>query len=39
MQQLLLDISHPNHFDTPPEKVAFDKKINQIQPKDGSLQK
>ncbi|MCP3930942.1 MAG: DNA methyltransferase [Bacteroidetes bacterium] len=37
MQQLSLDISHPNHFDTPPEKVAFDKKINQIQPKDQAI--
>jgi len=39
MQQLLLDISHPNHLDTQEQikKVAFDKKINQIQPKDKAI--
>jgi DNA modification methylase len=37
MQQLLLDISHPNHPETPLEKVAFDNKINQIQPKDKAI--
>lgn len=37
MQQLLLDISPPNCFETPLEKVPFDKKVNQIQPKDKAI--